>query len=161
MLKQRAAELPPPIQMCDALSRNVPKGLAVILGNCLAHCRRHYVEVAANFAPECQYVLETLGAVYGYDEEAHRVGMSDIERLVHHQARSGPLMYELRQWGQQQLDEHRVEPNSGVGPGDRLYAQPLGEADTVSAASWSAAGFQHRGAGSKESDFAEKECAVL
>src|SRR5215469_5052211 len=115
VLKQRAAELPPPIQMCDALSRNVPKGLAVILGNCLAHCRRHYVEVAANFAPECQYVLETLGAVYGYDEEAHRVGMSDIERLVHHQARSGPLMYELRQWCQQQLDEHRVEPNSGLG----------------------------------------------
>ena len=37
VLKQRAAELPPPIQMCDALSRNVPKGFAVILGNCLAH----------------------------------------------------------------------------------------------------------------------------
>jgi transposase len=115
VLKQRAAELPPPIQMCDALSRNVPKGLAVILGNCLAHCRRHYVEVAANFAPECQYVLETLGAVYGYDEEARREGMSDNERLVHHQARSGPPMDELRQWGQQQLDEHRVEPNSGLG----------------------------------------------
>jgi transposase len=115
VLKQRAAELPPPIQMCDALSRNVPKGFAVILGNCLAHCRRHYVEVAANFAPECQYVLETLGAVYGYDEEARREGMSDIERLVHHQARSGPLMEELRQWGRQQLDEHRVEPNSGLG----------------------------------------------
>jgi hypothetical protein len=89
--------------------------LAVILGNCLAHCRRHYVEVAANFAPECQYVLETLGTVYGYDEVAHRERMSDIERLVHHQARSGPLMEELRQWGQQQLDEHRVEPNSGLG----------------------------------------------
>jgi hypothetical protein len=115
VLKQRAAELPPPIQMCDALARNVPKGLAVILGNCLAHCRRHYVEVAANFAPECQYVLETLGAVYGYDEEARREGMSDIERLVHHQARSGPLMEELQQWGQQRLDEHLVEPNSGLG----------------------------------------------
>ena len=32
VLKQRAAELPPPIQMCDALSRNVPKGFAVIPG---------------------------------------------------------------------------------------------------------------------------------
>ena len=48
-----------------------------------------------------------------HDEEARREGMSDIERLVHHQARSGPLMEELRQWGRQQLDEHRVEPNSG------------------------------------------------
>ena len=35
VLRRRAAELPPPIQMCDALSRNAPKGFAVILGNCL------------------------------------------------------------------------------------------------------------------------------
>lgn len=93
----------------------MPKGFAVILSNCLTHCRRHYVEVAANFAPECQYVLETLGEVYGHDEEARRQGMSEIERLDHHQAHSGPLMQQLQQWGQQQLDEHRVEPNSGLG----------------------------------------------
>lgn len=115
VLRRRAAELPPPIQMCDALSRNVPKGLAVILGNCLVHCRRNYVEVAANFAAECQYVLETLGEVYGHDEAAREQKMTDLERLVHHQARSGPLMEQLRQWGQQQLDEHKVEANSGLG----------------------------------------------
>lgn len=115
VLRKRAAESPPPIQMCDALSRNVPKGFAVILGNCLTHCRRHYVEVAANFTPECQYVLETLGEVYGHDEEARQQGMSDIERLAHHQVHCSPLMDQLHQWGQQQLDEHRVEPNSGLG----------------------------------------------
>lgn len=115
VLKSRAGELSPPIQMCDALSRNTPKGFAVILGNCLAHCRRHYVEVAANFAPECKYVLETLGQVYGHDDRARQQGMSGQERLVYHQARSGPLMEQLRQWGQQQLDEHKVEPNSGLG----------------------------------------------
>jgi transposase len=37
LLRQRAAELMPPIQMCDALSRNTPASLQVILGNCLAH----------------------------------------------------------------------------------------------------------------------------
>jgi len=115
VLRRRAAESPPPIQMCDALSRNVPRGFAVILANCLTHCRRHYVEVAANFAPECRYVLETLGAVYGHDEEARRQEMTDAERLAHHQARSAPLMEQLQQWGRQQLDEHRVEPNSGLG----------------------------------------------
>jgi transposase len=39
VLKQRAAELPSPIQMCDALSRNIPKlgtGVEILLGNCLA-----------------------------------------------------------------------------------------------------------------------------
>jgi hypothetical protein len=115
VLRKRAAELPAPIQMCDALSRNVPKGFAVLLANCLAHCRRHYVEVAANFATECQYVLETLGEVYGHDEEARQEGMTAVERLAYHQARSGPLMEQLRQWGQRQLDEHNVEANSGLG----------------------------------------------
>jgi hypothetical protein len=37
VLTRRAADLAPPVQMCDALSRNLPKTLEVILGNCLAH----------------------------------------------------------------------------------------------------------------------------
>ncbi len=50
VLQQRAAELPSPIQMCDALSRNVPKlpeGAEILLANCLAHGRRQFVDVAA------------------------------------------------------------------------------------------------------------------
>jgi transposase len=46
VLKQRAAELPAPIQMCDALSRNMPKlpgGVEILLANCLAH----YLDPAA------------------------------------------------------------------------------------------------------------------
>ena len=69
MLKQRARELPAPIQMCDALSRNTPKvaGVNVLLANCLAHGRRQIVGVAENFPQECRYVLETLGSVYHND----------------------------------------------------------------------------------------------
>ena len=57
VMKRRAAELPPPIQMCDALSRNVPKlpaGVEILLANCMAHGRRQFVEVAANFPGECR-----------------------------------------------------------------------------------------------------------
>ena len=49
VLKRRAAELPPLIQMSDALSRNVPKlpvGVEMLLARCLAHGRRQFVEVA-------------------------------------------------------------------------------------------------------------------
>ena len=45
VLRQRAHELEPPIQMCDALSRNIPKELQTILANCLAHGRRYFVDV--------------------------------------------------------------------------------------------------------------------
>ena len=63
VLKQRAQQSSPPIQMCDALSRNVPKlsaGVEILLANCLAHGRRQFVEVAVNFPGQCRYVLEML-----------------------------------------------------------------------------------------------------
>src|SRR5204862_434258 len=74
VLSQRAAELGPPIQMCDALSRNPPKEFQVILANCIAHARRKLVEVAENFPEECRYVLEQLrGAnAFGYLTELER-----------------------------------------------------------------------------------------
>jgi hypothetical protein len=40
------------IQMCDALSRNVPKlphGVEILVANCLAHGRRPFMEVVQNF----------------------------------------------------------------------------------------------------------------
>ena len=47
--------------MGDALSRNVPKlsaGVEMLLALCLAHGRRQFVDVAADFPVECRYVLE-------------------------------------------------------------------------------------------------------
>jgi transposase len=49
VLKLRAAELPPPIQMCDALSRNLPGELQTIVAHCLAHARRNFVDVYDRF----------------------------------------------------------------------------------------------------------------
>jgi len=118
VLKQRPADLPPPIQMCDALSRNVPKlagPLATLLANCLAHGRRNFVEVTANFPEECRFVLETLGEVYGYDDQARAQGLSAEERLHFHQEHSRPVMEKLHTWLGAQFEERKVEPNSGLG----------------------------------------------
>ena len=41
--------------------------------------------------------------------------MTPDERLAYHQARSGPRMEQLRQWGERQLDEHKVEPERRLG----------------------------------------------
>jgi hypothetical protein len=118
VLKRRAAELPPLIQMSDALSRNVPKlpaGVEMLLARCLAHGRRQFVEVAQNFPDECRYVLETLGEVYGHDAEAREQGLSPEERLRFHQKRSKPLMDNLHAWLEAQFAERKTEPNSGLG----------------------------------------------
>ena len=83
VLKQRARELPPPIQMSDALSRNVPKleGVEPLQANCLAHGRRQVVEVADNFPEECRYVLETLRDVYHHDARARHGWIMDTYLL--------------------------------------------------------------------------------
>ncbi len=115
VLKQRAAELKAPIQMCDALSRNSPKLIETLLANCLAHGRRQFTEVAESFPDECRYVLESLGAVYGFDAEAKDLGLTPEERLTFHQTHSAPVMEDLRQWMEAQFAEHKTEPNSGLG----------------------------------------------
>jgi transposase len=115
VLKQRAAESEAPIQMCDALSRNSPRLIETLLANCLAHGRRQFTEVADSFPDECRHVLESLGAVYGFDAEAKERCLTAEERLTFHQRHSAPMMEDLRQWMEAQLAEHKTEPNSGLG----------------------------------------------
>ncbi|MFH1614348.1 MAG: IS66 family transposase [Planctomycetota bacterium] len=115
LLKQRAPELDKPIQMCDALSRNMPEELETLIANCLTHGRRRFVEVAVNFPEECLYVLEVLKEVYKNDAEAKRRGFSDPQRLQWHQVQSGPKMADLKNWLDEQIEQHKVEPNSSLG----------------------------------------------
>jgi transposase len=115
VLKHRAPGLAPPIQMCDALSRNTPAGIEALSAYCLAHGRRQFTEVAESFPEECLHVLESLGAVYGFDAEAKERGLTAGERLTFHQTHSAPVMEDLRQWMENRFAEHKTEPNSGLG----------------------------------------------
>jgi transposase len=115
VLKLRAAELPAPIQMCDALSRNLPGELRTIVANCLAHARRQFVDVYDRFPEPCCYLLEALAVVYRNDALAQERQLSSEARLHWHQQESGPTMQELHAWLTRQLDERQVEPNSALG----------------------------------------------
>ncbi len=115
MLTQRACELGPPIQMCDALSRNISPEFEAIVANCNTHGRRKFVELVPNFPDECRYVLETLREVYKNDALAKKDALTGEQRLVFHQTHSAPLMNELHAWMNQQTEDKRVEPNSGLG----------------------------------------------
>ena len=115
VLARRAAELQPPIQMCDGLSRNLPKEFEVVLAGCNIHARRNFVDVAADFPDECRYVIETFREVYKNEAFTKDQGMTPEERLAFHKAETGPLMDKLNQWLHEQLDEKKVEPNSALG----------------------------------------------
>jgi transposase len=118
VLKHRASELGRPIQMCDALSRNLPDlppELQTIVAHCLAHGRRQFVDVATNFPDERLYVLNLLKEVYQNDAEAKSQGLSAEQRLHFHQDNSGPKLDELNAWLTAQFEDRKVEPNSGLG----------------------------------------------
>jgi len=113
LLKERHAGLDPPIQMCDALSRNTSKEFETILANCMAHARRNFVDIAESFPDECAHVIEILGTVYKHDAEAK--DMAPSERLMHHRLESGPLMEKLYEWINARFDDKTVEPTQGWG----------------------------------------------
>ena len=115
VLVRRVETLDAPIQMCDALSRNLPGELQTILAHCLAHGRRRFVEVADRFPEECRYVLESLAVIYRNDAVARERKLSPSARRHFHQAQSGPVMGELHAWLHRQLDDRLVEPNSSLG----------------------------------------------
>ena len=115
VLLRRTATLDAPIQMCDALTRNLPGELKTIVAHCLAHSRRRFVEVADRFPEECRYVLESLAVIYGNDAIARDRKLSPSARRHFHQAESGPTMDKLHAWLSRQFGERLVEPNSSLG----------------------------------------------
>jgi len=115
VLAQRAAELAPPVQMSDALSRNTPGDFETLVANCNAHARRRFVDVADSFPDEVRHVLEELRKVYKNDAVARKQAMSPEQRLRFHQQQSGPVIKALKKWLKAQLKERKVEPNSGLG----------------------------------------------
>jgi transposase len=115
VLKHRTEQLPPPIQMCDALSRNLPGELRTILAHCLAHARRQFVDVYDRFPEPCRHLLETLAVVYRNDAVAQERQLSPEARLRFHQEASRPTMQQRHDWLTRQLGEKLTEPNSPLG----------------------------------------------
>lgn len=115
VLSRRSQALKAPIQMSDALSRNLPKEFEVIVAHCLVHGRRNFVNVFENFPDACRHVLLELAKVYKVDATAKQLELSRAERLELHQRESTPVMDELEKWLAKQIDDKQVEPNSGLG----------------------------------------------
>lgn len=127
LLAARLAGLAPPLQMCDALSRNMPDDLETIVANCLSHARRNFYELTELFPAETLHVLECLKTVYQIDHRAKQQALSPEDRLRLHQEQSRAVMDGLQTWLKQQFDERRVEPNSSLGKAIRYMLKHWGK----------------------------------
>ena len=113
ILQYRDPDKDPIIQMCDALSANIPKKIKTILSNCLSHGFRKFNELRDHFPKECLIIIRLLSRVFKYDKETR--DMPPDKRLIYHQEHSKPLMDELKRYISTLLTERRVEPNSELG----------------------------------------------
>lgn len=118
LMKMRPPDLPPPIIMSDALSRNT-SGLAGFMlayyAHCLAHARRGVFDQVDNFPSESQHVLRELAKVFHNDRKTRDLGLSPRSRKAYHRKHSAPVLRRLRRWVRDLIDGKTVEPNSDMG----------------------------------------------
>jgi transposase len=115
VLDQRESGLAPPLHMSDGLDRNEPKGHVTRPCKCGVHARRNFVEVQGAFPEQCQKVVESFAAIYRVEARSRDERLDPEARLKLHQAESRPVMDQLKSWFTGQLDDKKVEPNSGLG----------------------------------------------
>ena len=114
----RDPDLPTPYFMCDALYANIPKEInesLYLLCHCLSHARRNFYDLQGSFEELAETVLGLIGTVYANDKHFKEQGMSDEERLKHHQLHSVPIMEQLKAYLEQYSKTHLAEPNGSAG----------------------------------------------
>jgi len=112
LLEDRPDECLPPIQQCDALSRNVPKNHDTQLANCLAHARRKFYELVEVWPQVITKIIGLFSCVFANDHEAP----PDPQlRLKWHQDKSSTAMNEIKSYCNGLIERKEVEPNSSLG----------------------------------------------
>lgn len=112
ILKLRDPKKGPIIQMCDALSANVPKEFETILCNCLSHGFRKFEELKDFYGEKCFIIMSMLSKVFEHDASTR--DMNALERLTYHQEHSQPIMDELEKYMTKLISEKQVEPNNDL-----------------------------------------------
>jgi transposase len=113
LLKKRHLDREPVIQMCDALSRNIPASFKTILCNCLSHGLRKFDDLKDFYPEPCLHIITKIADVYEHDETTK--GMCKDKRLAYHQEYSEPIMKALKAYMVNQLESKQVEPNDSLG----------------------------------------------
>jgi transposase len=115
VLEERPPTLSPPILMCDALSRNTPSQISIILARCFAHARRKFHEIQDSFPLQCHKILTITSYIYDIDRITKAQKMSDQERLIYHQLFSGPAIEQLEKFFKDLNDDKGIEPSNCLG----------------------------------------------
>ncbi len=121
ILSMREGNLDPPMIVCDAASRNAPKGVEYRMGGCLDHARRQFVDIIPKYRDEAEHFIRSLKDVYRHDKEAKLLKLTPEERLRYHREKSLPIMTTLERWCMASFAAKSVEPNSPLGAAMKYF----------------------------------------
>jgi hypothetical protein len=119
LLKKREMDAQLPKIMGDASHMNWSEDFKGVIGKCLAHGRRQFVDIEQAFPLEAHKVIIDIGQVY--KNEANTRDMSPGERLAYHQEHSKPIMDDLKKWIEEKLEKREVEPSSSLGKAFKYF----------------------------------------
>lgn len=115
LLNMRDETLQVPIQVCDALSRNIPSNHPTKPGYCNAHARRNFYEIAPCWPKECVNVVSSYDLVFLNDKIAKEKNLTPADRLKWHQEKSAPIMNKMKAFCEELVNTKQIEPNSSFG----------------------------------------------
>ena len=115
VLKNRKSTDPPPIHMCDALSRNTAELTDIIQSYCLVHARRNFIKIEESYPEESDYIVKQIAEIYKHEEEVNEQKLSPEKRLAYHQKYSAPVMEKVKKWLYRKVKNKEAEPNSSLG----------------------------------------------
>jgi hypothetical protein len=115
VLDIRPENIPRPVQICDASAQNNPIDHKTHEGNCLAHLRRKFYEIAEYWPEIILPIITWFGQIFRNDREAEKLDLDDQARLKWHQEKSKPIIDKMMTRCEELLDKKQVEPNSSLG----------------------------------------------
>lgn len=75
------------------------------------------------FREQVSFVLKLYKEIWSNDDLTQTQRLSPAQRLAYHREHSLPTMQRIRAWGETQLEEKRVEANSGLGQAIRYLSK--------------------------------------
>ena len=115
LLADRDPALPPPVFMGDCIESNTVTTATVYYAGCNAHAVRRFKELAERYPEQADYVLARYRQIYDNDAACIDAELSPEDRLAYHREHSRPLLRDITEYGEDCIEQRRVEPNSDLG----------------------------------------------
>jgi len=115
VLDNRPKGLSIPTQMCDASNNNGPERNETDEGNCHAHLRRKFFEIAEIWPTYVLPIITFLNTLFRNAREAKEQGLDEAQTFEKHKEKSSPVMDELKRYCKTLIDDKKTEPNSNLG----------------------------------------------